>query len=437
MNRLPYQAVIFDLDGTLTQSEEGIMKCAAYALEKMGYPALSQAELRTFIGPPLFYSFQHHCGMTDGEAVQAQEFYRERYSEVGLFENRVYTGIVGLLSMLKSQGVYLGIATGKPQAPTERILQHFHLDHFFDKVAGPGEDVKIADKVALITKVMPETPVKAVMVGDRKFDILGARGVGIDSIGVGYGYGSKEELTEAGCTHYVKTVEELTALLCPGVSRPKGFFLSMEGGDGSGKSTQVNLMEENLLRMGYDVRRTREPGGCPISEKIRDIILDTDNMEMFAETEAILYAASRAQHVRQVIRPALEAGQLVLCDRYVDSSIAYQGGGRELGVAEVTAMNAPAIDGLLPDLTVYLEIDPVTALKRRVEATTPDRIEIEGRKFHARVEGAYHTLMEKDANRFAVIDASGTVEQVEALALNAVLDRMGARLPQGKDETLS
>ena len=152
-------------------------------------------------------------------------------------------------------------------------------------------------------------------------------------------------------------------------------------------------MEKNLRKFGFSVVRTREPGGCPISEEIRHLLLNPENMEMSDTCEALLYAASRAQHVHQVIRPAVERGELVLCDRFVDSSVAYQGGGRELGVDTIQQINEPAVDGMMPDATVYLDIDHREALMRRLNASEPDRLELQDVEFHERVEKAYEKLI--------------------------------------------
>ena len=137
----------------------------------------------------------------------------------------------------------------------------------------------------------------------------------------------------------------------------RGFFITFEGGDGSGKSTQISILKESLIEKGYDVILTREPGGTDISEKIRELILDPENGEMEDITEAYLYAAARAQLVRQLIKPALEEGKVVICDRFVDSSIAYQGFGRGLGDA-VGVINTYAVDDCMPDLTILLKLDP-------------------------------------------------------------------------------
>lgn len=424
MTKLPYEGVLFDLDGTLTQSEEGIMNCVAYAAEKMGFPVPEENVRRQFIGPPLIHSFQHLMGMTPEESERATAAYRERYTTVGLFENRVYAGIPTLLKTLKEQGVYVALATAKPLEPSRRIVEHFRLAQYFDAIIGPDMSVKHAEKDDLIRKARGDFKGKCVMVGDRRFDIEGANAVGIDSIGVGYGYGDYEELSKAGCTHYAETVNDLYNILCPGIEK-QGCFISMEGGDGCGKTTQAKLLRENLERFGYDVYATREPGGCSISEQIRGILLDVNNMEMAPVTEAILYAASRAQHVDQIIRPKVREGKLVLCDRFVDSSVAYQGGGRQLGVEKILNINAPAVDGCMPHMTVYLAMDHKQALMRRLNASTPDRLEMESVAFHGRIQKAYEELIQREPERFLIVDAARSVGEVAQEALEKVLERLG------------
>ena len=418
------KAVIFDLDGTLTRSEEGIWNCVRHAADRMGFPQPDADTLRKFVGPPLMYSFQTYMGMSEEQARAAVTAYRERYTRVGLFENRVYPGIRRLLRTLRREGWHIGIATGKPQDSSERIIEHFGLARYFDRIVGPDGVTNRSEKDWLIRHALPESYDEAWMVGDRCFDIEGGRSVGIHTVGVGYGYGSEEELRAAGCEAWVPTVDALIELLCPGAERPRGAFLSIEGLDGSGKSTQIGLLTDALDRWGFEVVHSREPGGCPIAEKIRSVILDTENVGMTAETEALLYAASRAQHVREVIRPVIASGRVLLCDRYVDSSVAYQGGGRQLGVERVLDINAPAVDGTLPLATVYLDITHQESLRRRLAASAPDRIELEGDSFHARVEQAYRELIARDPGRFVVVDATRTPEEIGQAAAAEVIRRL-------------
>ena len=417
------KAVIFDLDGTLTRSEEGIWNCVKYAAEKLGFPEPDAPTLRKFIGPPLGWSFREYMGMDDAMADKAVQTYRERYNVEGLFENRVFPGVRRLLRTLKQEGWYIAVATGKPQQTSERVMAHFGLDKYVEKIVGPQGD-RGADKTALILSALPEAWDEAWMVGDRKFDVEGAIGAGVKSIGVGYGYGSREELCDAGCTAYCATVQDVIDTLCPGAAAPQGAFLSIEGLDGSGKGTQIRLLTDAIDRFGFELVLSREPGGCPISEKLRDIVLDKNNTEMDDVTEAILYAAARAQHVRQVIRPAVAAGKVLLCDRFVDSSVAYQGGGRQLGVQKVLDINAPAVDGTMPMATIYLDVDHETSLKRRAAATELDRMELAGDSFHARTEAGYRELIRRDPERFIVVDATRTPEEIGKEVAARVIARL-------------
>ena len=414
--------VLFDLDGTLTQSEEGIWKCARHTLEKMGCPEPDAAMLRKFIGPPLIWSFRELIGMTEEKALEAQAIYRERYNSVGLFENRVYPGVRYMLRMLKKAGWHLGLVTGKPAGPTGRILEHFGLACWFEKVLCATDSR--ADKEKMIRAALPGDAGEAWIVGDRKYDMEGGARAGIHRLGVTYGYGSEQELLESGAEKLAASPREIAEILCPGTEDVTGAFLSMEGLDGSGKGTQLEMLRDTLDRYGYEVVMTREPGGTKIGEQIRGILLDRENAGMTDETEALLYAAARAQLVREVIRPAVRSGKVVLCDRFVDSSAAYQGGGRRMGIGEILKLNAPAVDGTLPDLTVYLDIDHRKALERRCAASEPDRMEMEADSFHARVEDGYRQLMAMNPARFAAVKAEGDRVRIAAEIAEKVLARL-------------
>lgn len=416
------RAILFDLDGTLTQSEEGIWNSVLEAADKIGCPRPDAETLRKFIGPPLLHSFTQLMGMSGEDAQKALVIYRERYNRIGLFENRVYPGIRRLLRLLRRRGWYLAVATGKPEAASLRILEHFGLLKYFHRVVGTGEAMT-SDKNGLIASALPEAFDEAWIIGDRSYDINGGRANGIHTLGAAYGYGSRQELEEAGCDVCCDTVEDIIRFFVDEQNLP-GVFLSMEGPDGSGKSTQAKLLREGLARWGYEVVASREPGGCPISEKIRALLLDPQNSEMADDTEALLYAAARAQHVRQVIRPTVAAGKLMMTDRFVDSSVAYQGGGRGLGIDRVLQINKAAVDGTWPDITVYLDIDHRKALQRRLQASEPDRLEREEISFHGRVEQAYHELIARDPQRFIRIDADRPQEVIAEELLRRVLERL-------------
>jgi len=184
-------------------------------------------------------------------------------------------------------------------------------------------------------------------------------------------------------------------------------FVTFEGIDGSGKTTQARLLVERLRAEGRDVLATREPGGTALGEAIRELLLHGTHVAPWAE--AALYAASRAQHVEEVIRPALERGAIVVCDRYLDSSAVYQGVGRELGLERVMELNLTAVDGLLPDRTILLRIDPSEAASRM--SRDLDRIEREGAAFLRRVHEAYDALAARFATRYVVVDATRPAEE--------------------------
>lgn len=202
----------------------------------------------------------------------------------------------------------------------------------------------------------------------------------------------------------------------------KGMFITFEGGDGSGKSTQIGLLSEFLEKRNSQVLVTREPGGTRISERIREILLDPACGEMDPMTECMLYAAARSQLVRQVIRPALEKGAIVICDRFLDSSIAYQAYGRQLGAA-VAGINAYGIEDCIPDLTIYLKVDPDTG-SARIASRRKDRMESESDDFHRRVHLGYEKLAEEEPERIVALDASRSIEEIRDKIQEIVLKRL-------------
>ena len=424
MGHFPYDAVVFDLDGTLFDAEEGIVSSVVKAMKEMGLEIPQGAQLRQVVGPPLRYSFHDLLNVPSERLDEAADRYAHIFRSEGMYRYSVYPGIRTMLRVLKENGIYVALASSKPRDLCEHILRHYGLRHYFDRVIGETDSHAKLGKPEMIRRALPEHYWRAAMVGDRLYDMEGAKAAGVDGIGAVYGCGSVEELQNAGATLLVSDADELRELLCPGAAVPRGFFLSMEGPDGCGKTTQANLLEQSLRQLGFDLVRTREPGGCPISEKIRQIILDTENAEMCGTCEALLYAASRAQHVHQVIRPAVEAGKVVLSDRFVDSSVAYQGGGRAMGVDMIRQINEPAVDGMLPDATVYLAIDHTTAMNRRLSASRPDRLELESGAFHGRVQTAYEELINRDRQRFIVVSGDQPVEEIARQVLRQVLKRL-------------
>ena len=201
----------------------------------------------------------------------------------------------------------------------------------------------------------------------------------------------------------------------------RGVFITLEGADGCGKSTQAALVAEALAASGREVVRLREPGGTPISEKVRALLLDPANAEMVSECELLLYEASRAQLTRQVIEPAVARGAVVLCDRYYDSTYAYQAGGRELPDDLVNAANALGSCGAVPDRTLVFDLEPAVALARAT-AGGADRLEAEGLAYQERVRAAYLRLAASEPDRVRVVDASGEKDEVLARALDALGD---------------
>lgn len=212
-----YSTILFDLDGTLTDSSQGIINSIIYALEKYDINDYEMSLLRKFLGPPLHESFEKYFGFDKEKSLQAVKLYREYFSTKGLFENEVYCGITNLLQNLKENGKTLIVATSKPQPFTDRIMEHFDLAKYFDFIAGSNMDTSRSKKAEVIEYALNECNIKdkskVVMIGDRAEDMIGAQSVGIDSIGVEYGYGTFDELKNADATYIVKTVDELKNLL--------------------------------------------------------------------------------------------------------------------------------------------------------------------------------------------------------------------------------
>ncbi|WP_091374274.1 dTMP kinase [Geodermatophilus sp. DSM 45219] len=214
------------------------------------------------------------------------------------------------------------------------------------------------------------------------------------------------------------------ALSAAAAGRSRGLFVAFEGGEGAGKSTQVRLLVEWLTAQGRRARATFEPGGTPAGAAVRAIVLDRAHTGLAPRAEALLYAADRAHHAHAVLRPALEAGEVVVTDRYVDSSLAYQGAGRTLDLADVAAISRWATQGLRPDLTVLLDLPPETGLARARGRAEADRLESESIDFHRRVRDTFRALAAAEPGRYLVLDATRGTGELAA----DVRERVGALL---------
>ena len=200
-------------------------------------------------------------------------------------------------------------------------------------------------------------------------------------------------------------------------------FITFEGCEGVGKSRQIRLLEEYLKKNDIKYYLTREPGGTTVSEQIRNVILDGKNVSMTDECEALLYAAARVQLLKENVKPKLENGELVLCDRYIDSSLAYQGYARGLGVEFVEKINDYAIKNFMPDYTIFLNLSPEQAFKRKGGVDKTDRLELSGMDFHNKVYQGYLDLSKKYSQRFIVIDASGEIKETHQKIINALKEK--------------
>lgn len=200
-------------------------------------------------------------------------------------------------------------------------------------------------------------------------------------------------------------------------------FITFEGCDGSGKSTQLRFAKEYLESVGIPVLATREPGGSVVAEKIRSIILSTESVGMTAETELLLYTAARVQHVEEIVLPALEAGKVVLCDRFIDSTIAYQGVARGLGIDHVVALFESTC-GLYPDLTIWMDVDSASAFERKGGVDEDDRLEAEGKSFHEKVYDGYRRAYERYPDRIVRVVADKTKWDTKALIQGILAEKL-------------
>lgn len=215
-----FQNLLFDLDGTLTNSAEGITKCVQYALAAQGIAAPDLKKLEVFIGPPLRNSFMKYYGMTEAEAETGVAKYRERYTDIGIWENSVYPGMMELLAQLKADGRRLGMATAKPEIFALRIAQRFGFDQYLEDITGCSLDKSLDKKSMVVAAALQKWQLTTdaqkafcALIGDRREDVLAAHANGIACIGVGFGFGSYDELSKAGADYYVRDVAELTKLL--------------------------------------------------------------------------------------------------------------------------------------------------------------------------------------------------------------------------------
>lgn len=203
-------------------------------------------------------------------------------------------------------------------------------------------------------------------------------------------------------------------------------FITLEGPEGSGKTSAIKIVKEQLEKEGYQIVMTREPGGTPISEQIRNVILDKNNTSMDYRTEALLYAASRRQHLVEKVLPALNNGYIVICDRFVDSSLAYQGHARKIGIDEIYDINTFAIDTHWPDITILLDIEPEIGLQRIMKNRQDEvnRLDLEGLNFHNLVHEGYQIIKEKYASRITLVDGNQTPEVVFDSVYKLIKDKI-------------
>jgi dTMP kinase len=300
--------------------------------------------------------------------------------------------------------VWLGVFCGLAWVSGYTLLQENVEDEFRGRTFG---SLTVLSRLGLFLS-LTVFPILSSVYGDYTFDVGGHR---IDLSGTRLALWTAGLLAlAAGLNtrrllrrHRLSRPQPLT--LVPKLKRPPatGLFIAFEGVEGAGKGTQIRLAEEYIRSLGLDVLVTREPGGTELGERIRELLLDPNTGKLDARAEALLFAASRAQTVTSVIRPALADGKIVICDRYVDSSLAYQGWARGLGEQDILTLNVWGTQGLFPDLVILLHVEPELGLLRSTEA--PDRLELEGQDFHAKVSDAYLKIAEEHPERFVVVDA--------------------------------
>jgi dTMP kinase len=316
-------------------------------------------------------------------------------------------------------GVWLGAFFGAAWVAGYTLLQENVTDEYRGRTFGA---LTTLSRVALFLS-LTLFPILADIYGRILRGILGAEEVYVSGLRIDLA-GTRLALWTAGLAavgaafytdhllHRYQLSRPQPLTLVPKLKRPPatGLFIAFEGVEGSGKGTQIGMADEYLRSQDADVLVTREPGGTAVGESIRDILLDPKTGKVDARTEALLFAASRAQTVTNVIRPALAEGKIVLCDRYVDSSLAYQGWGRGLGEQDVLTLNVWATQGLFPDLVILLHLEPETGLLRSTDP--PDRMEMEGVDFHAKVSDAYLKIAEEHPERFVIVDADRPADEI-------------------------
>lgn len=298
----------------------------------------------------------------------------------------------------------LGFATGVLWVTGYTLLQENVADGFRGRTFG---SITVVSRLSLLLS-LTVFPTLAIAFGNHAFFVSGQRvdlsGTRLALLTAGAGVILAGWFTRSGLKRLRLTRPKALSLV-PKLKRPPatGLFIAFEGVEGAGKGTQVTLLQEHLRSLGHEVLVTREPGGTDLGERLRELLLDPQTGTVDARTEALLFAASRSQHVATVIRPALADGKVVICDRYVDSSLAYQGWARGLGEQDVLTLNVWATQGLFPDLVILLHVEPELGLLRSTEAL--DRMELEGGDFHAKVADAFLKIAEEHPERFVVIDA--------------------------------
>jgi dTMP kinase len=318
--------------------------------------------------------------------------------------------------------VVLGSFCGSAWVSGYTLLQENVTDEFRGRTFG---SLTVLSRFALFLS-LTVFPLLAGLIGSRGLD-LGDRRIDLDGTRValmvaGLGAILAGIVTRRGLRRFRVSKPQPLSLV-PKLKRPPsaGLFVAFEGVEGAGKGTQIRLATEWLESQGMEVLVTREPGGTNVGETLREMLLAHDTGHVEPKTEALLFAAARAQHVATVIRPALAAGKVVFCDRYIDSSLAYQGWARGLGEQDVLTLNVWATQGLFPDLVVLLHLEPEAGLVRMLEE--PDRIEMEGADFHAKVSDAYLRIAEEHPERIVVVDADGPPDVVHDRVKEA-LDRV-------------